>query len=215
MASFDEIVSKMTAAIKGVREAVLGKDVREFIASGYESVLDAYKQLTTAAKETGDKIGELKEDLVNSCLCLKTLPTDTFYAENPYTVYINQEAYHTNANMALPNAIDLSSDVKISGLNIHKNTDGSLRLTGTPSNGICTFKYSEAHFRSGRYYTSVPSNVTMSLRSDSYSVDFNSSFTSSEETKYLWYTIRADTYVDITIQPMLYDRDVQYETGYI
>ena len=94
MASFDEIVSKMTAAIKGVREAVLGKDVREFIASGYESVLDAYKQLTTAvdsaassaeaaktaiteaidptlsvegkaadAKETGDKIGELKEDL--------------------------------------------------------------------------------------------------------------------------------------------------------
>ena len=35
MASFDEIVSKMTAAIKGVREAVLGKDVREFIASGY------------------------------------------------------------------------------------------------------------------------------------------------------------------------------------
>ncbi len=93
MASFDEIVSKMTAAIKGVREAVLGKDVREFIASGYESVLDAYKQLNTAvdsaassaekaktaiteaidptlsvegkaadAKETGDKIGELKEE---------------------------------------------------------------------------------------------------------------------------------------------------------
>ena len=48
MASFDEIVSKMTAAIKGVREAVLGKDVREFIASGYESVLDAYKRLDTA-----------------------------------------------------------------------------------------------------------------------------------------------------------------------
>ena len=48
MASFDEIVSKMTAAIKGVREAVLGKDVREFIASGYESALDAYKQLNTA-----------------------------------------------------------------------------------------------------------------------------------------------------------------------
>jgi len=44
MASFDEIVSKMTAAIKGVREAVLGKDVREFIASGYESVLDAYSR---------------------------------------------------------------------------------------------------------------------------------------------------------------------------
>ena len=167
------------------------------------------------AKATGDAVGQLKEDLVNSCLCLKTLPTDTFYAENPYTVYINQEAYHTNANMALPNAIDLSSDVKISGLNIHKNIDGSLRLTGTPTNGVCTFKYSDAYFRSGRYYTSAPSNVTMSLRSDSYSVDFNSSFTSSEETKYLWYTIRADTYVDITIQPMLYDRDVQYETGYI
>lgn len=96
MASFDEIVSKMTEAIKGVREAVLGKDVREFIASGYESVLDAYKQLKTAvdsaansaeeaktaiteaidptfsvegkaadAKKTGDKIGELKEDIVN------------------------------------------------------------------------------------------------------------------------------------------------------
>lgn len=96
MASFDEIVSKMTAAIKGVREAVRGKDVREFIASGYESVLDIFKQLNTAvdsaassaekaktaitdaidptlslsgkaadAKKTGDKVGELKEDLDN------------------------------------------------------------------------------------------------------------------------------------------------------
>lgn len=54
MASFDEIVSKMTAAIKGVREAVLGKDVREFIASGYESVLDTYKQLNTAITEAID-----------------------------------------------------------------------------------------------------------------------------------------------------------------
>ena len=87
MASFDEIVSKMTAAIKGVREAVLGKEVREHIASGMESELDIYKRLNTAveevktaiieaidptltipcaaadAKETGDKIGELKEDL--------------------------------------------------------------------------------------------------------------------------------------------------------
>lgn len=58
MASFDEIVSKMTAAIKGVREAVLGKDVREFIASGYESMLDAYKQLDGNAKQ-------LKEDVEN------------------------------------------------------------------------------------------------------------------------------------------------------
>lgn len=91
MASFDEIVSKMTAAIKGVREAVLGKDVREFIASGYESMLDAYKQLNTAvdsAASSAEKaktaiteaidptlsvegkaadakaIGQLKEDLV-------------------------------------------------------------------------------------------------------------------------------------------------------
>lgn len=188
--------------------AQVKKDIDAKAAAALESIPESYTELDGSVKQ-------LKEDLVNSCLRLKTLPTDTFYAENPYTVYINQEAYHTNANMALPNAIDLSSDVKISGLNIHKNTDGSLRLTGTPSNGICTFKYSEAHFRSGRYYTSAPSNVTMSLRSDSYSVDFNSSFTSSEETKYLWYTIRADTYVDITIQPMLYDRDVQYETGYI
>lgn len=90
MASFDEIVSKMTAAIKGVREAVLGKDVREFIASGYESVLDAYKQLNTAVDSAANsaekaktaiteaidptlsvpgkaadaaKVGEIKEDL--------------------------------------------------------------------------------------------------------------------------------------------------------
>lgn len=218
--------------IDGIRTAVLGKEVREDIAqmgeyveqfanTAGENIQKAIDPTLTLsgkaadAKKTGDKIGELKEDLSNLCLRLKTLPTDTFYAENPYTVYTNQESYHTNANMAIPNAIDLSNDVKISGLNIHKNTDGSLRLTGTPSNGVCTFKYSEAHFRSGRYYTSVPSNVTMSLRSDSYSVDFNSSFTSSEETKYLWYTIRADTYVDITIQPMLYDRDVQYGTDYI
>lgn len=51
MASFDEIVSKMTAAIKGVRDAVLGKEVREHIASGMESELDIYKQLNTAVEE--------------------------------------------------------------------------------------------------------------------------------------------------------------------
>lgn len=60
MASFDEIVSKMTAAIKGVREAVLGKDVREFIASGYESVLDAYKQLNTAVDSAANSAEEAK-----------------------------------------------------------------------------------------------------------------------------------------------------------
>lgn len=114
MASFDEIVSKMTAAIKGVREAVLGKDVREFIASGYESVLDAYKQLKTAvdsaansaeeaktaiteaidptfsvegkaadAKKTGDKIGELKEDIVNiqNRIELSAINTEIVFSE--------------------------------------------------------------------------------------------------------------------------------------
>lgn len=60
MASFDEIVSKMTAAIKGVREAVLGKDVREFIASGYESVLDAYKQLNTAVDSAASSAEKAK-----------------------------------------------------------------------------------------------------------------------------------------------------------
>ena len=60
MASFDEIVSKMTAAIKGVREAVLGKDVREFIASGYESVLDAYKQLKTAVDSAASSATDAK-----------------------------------------------------------------------------------------------------------------------------------------------------------
>lgn len=60
MASFDEIVSKMTAAVKGVREAVLGKDVREFIASGYESVLDAYKQLNTAVDSAASSAEKAK-----------------------------------------------------------------------------------------------------------------------------------------------------------
>lgn len=58
MASFDEIVSKMTAAIKGVREAVLGKEVREHIASGMESELDIYKRLNTAVKEVKTAIIE-------------------------------------------------------------------------------------------------------------------------------------------------------------
>lgn len=62
MASFDEIVSKMTAAIKGVREAVLGKDVREFIASGYESVLDAYKQLDGNVKHLKEDLTEFIDD---------------------------------------------------------------------------------------------------------------------------------------------------------
>lgn len=49
--SFTEIVSQMTKSIKGVREAVLGKEVREHIASGMESELDIYKQLNTAVEE--------------------------------------------------------------------------------------------------------------------------------------------------------------------
>lgn len=186
----------------------LSKDIDAKAAAALESIPEEYTELDGSVKQ-------IKEDLSNSCLCIKALPTDTFYAENPYTVYTNQGSYHTNINMAIPNAIDLSNDVKIFGLTIHKNIDGSLRLTGTPTNGVCTFKYSDAYFHSGRYYTSVPGNVVMSLRSDSYSADFNSSFTTTEDTRYLWYTIKADDFVDITIQPMLYDRDVQYETGYI
>lgn len=65
MASFDEIVSKMTAAIKGVREAVLGKDVREFIASGYESVLDAYKQLDGSVKNLKEDLGDIITETKN------------------------------------------------------------------------------------------------------------------------------------------------------
>ena len=165
--------------------------------------------------QLNNDVGQLKEDLSNLSLHLKTLPTDTFYAENPYAVYTNQEAYHTNVNMALSNVMDLTNDIIIFGLTIHRNADGTLRLTGTPTDGICTFKYSKAHFRAGRYYTLLPSNVTASLRSISYSVDFNSSFTATKDTDELWYTIKADSAVDITIQPMLYDRDAQYGTDYI
>ena len=69
MASFDEIVSKMTAAIKGVREAVLGKEVREHIASGMESELDIYKQLNdavTSAKDDAEKAESAKEEIIST-----------------------------------------------------------------------------------------------------------------------------------------------------
>ena len=56
--SFTEIVSQMTKSIKGVREAVLGKEVREHIASGMESELDIYKQLNTAVEEAKTAIAE-------------------------------------------------------------------------------------------------------------------------------------------------------------
>ena len=56
--SFTDIVSQMTKSIKGVREAVLGKEVREHIASGMESELDIYKQLNTAVEETKTAIAE-------------------------------------------------------------------------------------------------------------------------------------------------------------
>lgn len=167
------------------------------------------------AKETGEAISSLKSELTNLCVCTKALPTDKFYAENPYTVYVNQEAYHTNINMAIPNAMDLTNDVVIFGITIHRNADGTLRLTGTPVDGVCTFRYSKAHFRAGKYYTAVPSNVTVSLRSGTYSVDFNSSFTATEDTDELWYTVNSDSAVDMTIQPMLYDREVQFSKDYI
>lgn len=81
MASFDEIVSKMTAAIKGVREAVLGKDVREFIASGYESVLDAYKQLKTAVDSAANSLSDLKNTPIYPEKC-SFIDTNIFWREN-------------------------------------------------------------------------------------------------------------------------------------
>lgn len=151
MASFDEIVSKMTAAIKGVREAVLGKDVREFIASGYESVLAVFKQLEDAvasaknsadeaktaiteaidptlslsgkaadAKETGDKIGELKEDLTN--YYFKTIIKP---------VYTNQDTVVGVVNDSNGQVVNISgnSTVHLQELEIGKNKISSHMCT--------------------------------------------------------------------------------------
>lgn len=57
--SFTEIVSQMTESIKGVREALLGKEVREYIASGMESELDIYKQLN-------DVVTSVKEEIIST-----------------------------------------------------------------------------------------------------------------------------------------------------
>lgn len=43
--SYDEIVSQMTEDIKSIREASLGVEVREHIASGMENVLEIFKRL--------------------------------------------------------------------------------------------------------------------------------------------------------------------------
>lgn len=82
MASFDEIVSKMTAAIKGVREAVLGKDVREFIASGYESMLDAYKQLDGNAKQLKEDLDEISDVYYDAGFENYSVTTDLIETEN-------------------------------------------------------------------------------------------------------------------------------------
>lgn len=49
--SYDEIVSQMTEDIKSIREASLGVEVREHIASGMEDVLDIFKRLPDAVDE--------------------------------------------------------------------------------------------------------------------------------------------------------------------
>ena len=49
--SYDEIVSQMTEDIKSIREASLGVEVREHIASGMENVLDIFKRLPDAVDE--------------------------------------------------------------------------------------------------------------------------------------------------------------------
>lgn len=67
--SFTEIVSQMTESIKGVREAVFGKEVREHIASGMESELDIYKQLNdavTSAKDDAEKAESAKEEIIST-----------------------------------------------------------------------------------------------------------------------------------------------------
>ena len=67
--SFTEIVSQMAESIKGVREALLGKEVREHIASGMESELDIYKQLNdavTSAKNDAEKAEFAKNEIVRT-----------------------------------------------------------------------------------------------------------------------------------------------------
>ena len=75
--SFNEIVSQMTESIKGVREALLGKEVREHIASGMESELDIYKQLNdavTSAKDDAEKAESAKEEIISTIDPTLTLP---------------------------------------------------------------------------------------------------------------------------------------------
>lgn len=88
--NFDEIIKKMKAAVEGVRKAIYGVEVREYIAQGLENVLavgqvtvdsakaakesetnakaseDAAKGSETAAAASRDEAELIKEDAENS-----------------------------------------------------------------------------------------------------------------------------------------------------
>lgn len=63
--SYDEIVSQMTEDIKSIREASLGVEVREHIASGMENVLEIFKRLPDAVNDVISSVPPDYTALVN------------------------------------------------------------------------------------------------------------------------------------------------------
>jgi hypothetical protein len=145
MASFDEIVSKMTAAIKGVREAVLGKDVREFIASGYESVLDAYKQLNTAVDSAASSAEKAKTAITEAIDPTLSVPGKA--ADAAKVGGIKEELDNTNGVLNIDVGIGTNQSVpdfrlvKIIEKDVKANNDYTFTVTLSSAPTSSTYIY--------------------------------------------------------------------------
>lgn len=96
--NFDEIIKKMKAAVEGVRKAIYGVEVREYIARGLENVLAVGQITVDAAKaaqtsETNAKVsenaaaasvvtaGQIAKDAADSAAKAKTSETNAAASE--------------------------------------------------------------------------------------------------------------------------------------
>lgn len=116
--NFDEIIKKMKAAVEGVRKAIYGVEVREYIAQGLENVL-AVGQVTVdsakaakksetnaaaseqAAANSVVKAGQIAKDAADSAAKAKTSETHAAASEEAAKRYADQAEAIVNTDKTL------------------------------------------------------------------------------------------------------------------
>lgn len=142
--NFDEIIKKMKAAVEGVRKAIYGVEVREYIARGLENVLAVGQITVDAAKaaqtsETNAKVsenaaaasvvtaGQIAKDAADSAAKAKTSETNAAASEQA------AKTSETHAKKSEDAAKKYAGDAAAIA-----NTDKTLTISGAAADAAAT-----------------------------------------------------------------------------